>query len=80
MIAWTINSAIESKNSICFVSTIVKKCQQAIGLGAEIILMKKFNDDYSTVSEATLYTLKKVKFRISKKYKTIKATDAKLVL
>lgn len=71
MIAWTITAAIKSKifNKVIVSTDDVKIAKVAKKYGAEVpLLRKEFNDDYSPISEATIYTLKNLKKYLNEEY------------
>lgn len=74
MIAWTIKAAI---NSNLFDKIIVSTDSEDIAsiskkYGAEVpFLRKKFNDDYTPVSMATLFTLNEIEKKLNKKYEVV---------
>lgn len=78
MIAWTIEAAI--KSDIVFDSSkdiVVSTDNEEIAdmskaFGASVpFLRNKYNDDLSTISQATLYTIKEIENRCKREYDTV---------
>ena len=74
LIAWTIEAALNSKifDKILVSTDSTEIAKIAKQYKADVpFLRKKHNDDYSTISQATLYSLKQSEKFFNKKYQTI---------